>query len=301
MAITIQKVHIIDGNNWFTRNYFTGMDNLSESVNRLSRFCGMHKGRIMFAFDTTKSERRLALYPQYKAGRKSSLTEEEYEAFKCLMERFRLLVKAMGFAVYCGHGYEADDYISVLSRSLKSYKVYIYSTDKDFLQLVRPNVTVVMSKSDGDHNITPDNFTEEVGVGQEYFIDYKSIIGDKSDNISGIEGIGEVTAVKYIDMYGSYDEILQNLKQKMLAEKKKDKPNKTEMKFIDGEQSFRLAKELVDLSINYKDLKLRDLIKSGVKGLHCDMSACLEILSDGYAEGSYDVVEGICRSKKLLS
>ena len=127
------------------------------------------------------------------------------------------------------------------------------------------------------------------------------MIGDKSDNIPGIEGIGEVTAKKYIDEYGHYETILEELRPKLMAKLKKDQPNKTELKLLGGEENFNIAKELIDMSINYKDLKLRDLIKSGVKGLHCDMSACLEILSDGYAEGSYDVVEGICRSKKLLS
>ena len=294
------KVHIIDGNNWFTRHYFTGMDNMTECVTRLSSFCGLHKGRLIFVFDTTKSERRLAIYPEYKAGRKSSMTEEEYARFKALMEQFRFLVKAMGFTVYCGHGYEADDYVSVLAKCLKAYDVYVYSTDKDFLQLVKPNVTIVMTKTDGEHKVTPENFIDEVGVGQEYFIDFKSMIGDKSDNISGIDGIGEVTAIKYIDLYGSYEEILKNLKQKLLAEKKKDKPNKTEMKFIDGEASFNLAKELVDLSVNYKDLRLRELIKAGVKGLKCDIEKCLEILSDNHAESSFDVVEAVCRSRKML-
>lgn len=293
------KVHILDGNNWFTRHYFTGMDNMTECVGRLTNFCGLHKGRLIFVFDTTKSERRLALYPQYKAGRKSSMTEDEYLRFKALMEQFRLLVKAMGFTVYCGHGYEADDYVSVLSRCLKAYSVYIHSTDKDFLQLVKPNVTVVMSKSDGEHRVTPENFIEEVGVGQEYFIDFKSMIGDKSDNIPGIEGVGEMTAIKYIDQYGSYDQIVEAIKQKQLEKLKKNQPNKTDMNFVDGQESFKLAKELVDLSVNYKDLKLRDLIKAGVKGLKCDLEKCLEILSENNAESSYDLIEALCESRKL--
>ena len=191
-------VHIIDGNNWFTKHYFTGMDNMTECVLRWRQFVSRHKGRIIFAFDTTKSERRLAIYPEYKAGRKTSLTPEQYEAFTKLMGDFRKLVKAMGYTVMCGRGYEADDYVSVISRMLKAYNVRIYSTDHDFLQLVNDNVSVVWSKPEGEIVINPETFIENVGVGQEYFMDYKCMIGDKSDNIPGIEGIGEVTAKKFI-------------------------------------------------------------------------------------------------------
>ena len=291
-------VHIIDGNNWFTKHYFTGMDNMTDVVIRWQQFSSRHKGRIIFAFDTTKSARRLAIYPEYKAGRKTSLTPEQYEAFKNLMGAFRKLVKSMGYTVLCGHGYEADDYIAVISRMLKAYNVRIYSTDHDYLQLVNEHISVIWNKPDGEVVITPDSFEENVGVGQEYFMDYKCMIGDKSDNIPGIDGIGEVTAKKYIDEYGHYNDILEALRPKLDAPKKKDQPNKTELKLINGENGFNIAKELIDMSINYKDLVLRDHIRNAVKETSYDRESCLEILSDNDAETSFDIVSEICQKSK---
>lgn len=291
-------VHIIDGNNWFTKHYFTGMDNMTDVVARWIRFCNGHKGRIIFAFDTTKSARRLQIYPEYKAGRKTSLTPEQYEAFTKLMGDFRKLVKSMGYTVLCGHGYEADDYVAVTSRMLKAYDVRIYSTDHDFLQLVNSYISVIWSKPEGEIKITPDSFEENVGVGQEYFMDYKCMIGDKSDNIPGIEGIGEVTAKKYIDEYGHYNEILEALRPKLDAPKKKDQPNKTELKLINGENGFNIAKELIDMSINYKDLVLRDLIKKAVKETAYHGEACLEILSENDAESSFSLVKELCKTRR---
>lgn len=294
----IQKVHIIDGNNFFTKHYFTGMDNMSECVSRLSQFCNRYKGRIMWAFDTTKSQRRLSLYPEYKAGRKTSLTPEQYEQFKNLMGEFRCLIKAMGYTEFDGKGYEADDYISVVSKMLKSYKVYIHSTDHDFLQLVSDNVSIVWNKNDGEHIIIPDNFVEEVGVGMEYFMDYKCMIGDKSDNIPGIDGVGEVTAKKYIDLYGHYKDIVEALKPKLAETKKAKQPTKTELKILNGVETMRIARELVDLSINYKDLVLRDLVKKCVKESVCDKEKILEILTNGDAETSFDIIKALCKNQK---
>lgn len=287
-------VHIIDGNNWFTKHYFTGMDNMTECVLRWRRFCSTHRGRKIFAFDTTKSARRLQIYPEYKAGRKTSLTPEQYEAFTKLMGDFRKLVKAMGYTVMCGHGYEADDYVAVISRMLKAYDVRIYSTDHDFLQLVNDHITIVWSKPEGEIKITPETFEENVGIGQEYFMDYKCMIGDKSDNIPGIEGIGEVTAKKYIDEYGHYETILEELRPKLMAKLKKDQPNKTELKLLGGEEGFKIAKELIDMSINYPDLVLRDLVRKAVKENVYDEKQCLEILSENEAETSFDIIEDLC-------
>lgn len=294
----VAKVHIIDGNNFFTKHYFTGMDNMTECADRLIGFSNRYKGKIMWAFDTTKSARRLALYPEYKAGRKSSLTEEEYEEFKNLMGNFRELVGAMGYTVFAGKGYEADDYIAVVSKMLKAYKVFIHSTDHDFLQLVSDNVSIVWNKSDGEHIITPYNFVEEVGVGMEYFIDYKCMIGDKSDNIPGIEGVGDVTAKKYIDLYGHYNDIVEGLKPKLAETKKCKQPSKTELKILNGVETMRIARELVDLSIDYKDLVLRDLVKQTVKNTKQDEKKVLEILSNCNAETSFDMLSTLCKSKQ---
>lgn len=294
----VTKIHLIDGNNFFTRHYFTGMDNMSECVNRLIQFCSKNKGRMMWAFDTTKSQRRLAIYPEYKAGRKTSLTPEQYEEFKKLLENFRLLITSMGYTVFEGKGYEADDYIAVVSKMLKQYKVYIHSTDKDFLQLVNGYISVICNKTDGEHIINQDNFTDEVGVGIEYFLDYKCMIGDKSDNIPGIDGVGHVTAKKYIDLYGHYEDIISALREKEKESVKSKRPTKTELKILDGISVMKTARELVDLSVDYKDLVLRDIIKTTVKNTKQDEKHALEILSNCDAETSFDMIQELCKQRQ---
>lgn len=294
----VAKIHLIDGNNFFSRHYFTGMDNMTECVTRLIQFCNKNKGRIMWAFDTTKSQRRLAIYPEYKAGRKTSLTPEQYEEFKKLLENFRKLITAMGYTVFEGKGYEADDYIAVVSKMLKQYKVYIHSTDKDFLQLVNPYISVICHKPDGDHIINQNNFAEEVGVGMEYFLDYKCMIGDKSDNIPGIDGIGHTTAKKYIDLYGHYEDIILALKEKENEKAKSKQPSKTERKILDSSDVMKTARELVDLSIDYKDLVLRDIVKATVKNAKQDEKQALEILSSCDAETSFDMIHALCKQKQ---
>ena len=102
---------------------------------RSYRYVEKTKGRFIVAFDTTKSERRLKLYPEYKAGRKTSLTPEEYEEFKKNLNAFIKILKNMNITVLEGNGYEADDYIAITTQMLKRFHVYIHSTDQDFFTI----------------------------------------------------------------------------------------------------------------------------------------------------------------------
>ncbi len=286
----MKQVHIVDGNNWFSRMYFTGSDNFSMLFSDYISLRQKYRGRHIFVFDTCKSERRLALYPEYKEGRKSSLTEEQSIEFKKLLNVFMNVLKFSGVSVLEGGGYEADDYISMLTQALKrSQNVLIHSTDADFLQLVSENVSVCKPYK-GEHTIINNsNFTEHTGVDKKFFIDYKSLIGDKSDNIPGIPGIGEKTAQKYINLYGSYKEIVAKLLNQ-------DKVSKTEMKFIDGEAEFNLAKSLVDLSIVLKDDILKNRIKNMIKSTSINMEELHKLLSDNHLESEYTTVKDICKT-----
>lgn len=295
-----EKMFIVDGNNWFTRNYFTEMKTMTECMNRLIKLVQKHKGKIVWAFDTSKSKRRLAIYPEYKAGRKTSLSDEEYKEFVSLLVSFRELVTSMGFSVVCGNDYEADDYISVLTLGFKKrFDVYIMSTDKDFLQLVDEHVFVINGKVDefgSEIIVKPDNFKDIVGVGKEFFLDYKCIIGDNSDNIKGIEGIGEKTALKYIDLYGHYSEIKNAINEKVESAKldKKVKVSKTELKFIEQENNFNLAMEICDLSIPQKDKEFREIVKDELSKRKGNKDKVKEILSMNNAKTQIDMAVALC-------
>lgn len=295
----MESVHILDGNNFFSRVFFAGGRNMTAIINAFIQIRRKNKGRFIVAFDTTKSERRLKLYPEYKAGRKTSLTPEEYEEFKKNLNAFIKILKNMNITVLEGNGYEADDYIAITTQMLKRFHVYIHSTDQDFLQLVNQRVSVVKPESNGEYTtITHDNFFEIVGVPPQFFVDFKAMVGDTSDNIPGIHGIGKGTATKYINEYGNYYDILDALKPKLNEKAKSKQPSKTEMKIIEGVKDFELAMQLVDLSLVYKDITLKNLVREKVENTKQDMNAVLEALSEIDSEDCFDVVQAVCRTFK---
>lgn len=293
----MEKAHIVDGNNFFSRVFFAGGRDLTSVYNQYIQFRRKNKGKLIFTFDTTKSTRRLAIYPEYKAGRKSSLTEEEYEQFKKTLNAFINVLKNTRVTVLEGEGYEADDYIAILSKLLKRYHVHVHSTDKDFLQLVSDRVTIVKPHGDGTYLfITPENFQEVVGVYPDFYLDFKSMVGDPSDNIPGIKGIGETTAARFINMYGSYAEILLALRPKLNAMKKADQPSKTELKLLEGEPAFNLAKQLIDLTVPQYDNDLKILVSKKVTELNTDLEKVLEILTEIDSEDLFDTIKAACQT-----
>jgi len=295
----MESVHILDGNNFFSRVFFAGGRNMTAIINAFIQIRRKNKGRFIVAFDTTKSERRLKLYPEYKAGRKTSLTPEEYEEFKKNLNAFIKILKNMNITVLEGNGYEADDYIAITTQMLKRFHVYIHSTDQDFLQLVNQRVSVIKPESNGEYTtITHDNFFEIVGVPPQFFVDFKAMVGDTSDNIPGIHGIGKGTATKYINEYGNYSDIVDALKPKLNEKAKSKQPSKTEMKIIEGVKDFELAMQLVDLSLVYKDITLKNLVREKVENTKQDMNAVLEALSEIDSEDCFDVVQAVCRTFK---
>jgi len=295
----MESVHILDGNNFFSRVFFAGGRNMTAIINAFIQIRRKNKGRFIVAFDTTKSERRLKLYPEYKAGRKTSLTPEEYEEFKKNLNAFIKILKNMNITVLEGNGYEADDYIAITTQMLKRFHVYIHSTDQDFLQLVNQRVSVIKPESNGEYTtITHDNFFEIVGVPPQFFVDFKAMVGDTSDNIPGIHGIGKGTATKYINEYGNYYDILDALKPKLNEKAKSKQPSKTEMKIIEGVKDFELAMQLVDLSVVYKDITLKNLVREKVENTKQDMNAVLEALTEIDSEDCFDVVQAVCRTFK---
>ena len=268
-------------------------------INAFIQIRRKNKGRFIVAFDTTKSERRLKLYPEYKAGRKTSITPEEYEEFKQNLNAFIKILKNMNITVLEGNGYEADDYIAITTQMLKRFHVYIHSTDQDFLQLVNQRVSVVKPESNGEYTtITHDNFFEIVGVPPQFFVDFKAMVCDTSDNIPGIHGIGKGTATKYINEYGNYYDIVDALKPKLNEKAKSKQPSKTEMKIIEGVKDFELAMQLVDLSVVYKDITLKNLVREKVENTKQDMNAVLEALTEIDSEDCFDVVQAVCRTFK---
>ena len=234
----MKKVILIDGNNLMFRSYYatayTGnlMKNskgfytnaLYGFVNMINKIIEEEKPVYMaVAFDVGKNFRK-EMYTEYKDGR--SATPEE---LKMQMPIARKILTAMGIKYYEMEGYEADDIIGTLSyRALvdPEYDALIVSSDKDLLQLINEQVEVKLLKSKDFIRYNLNKFREEYGFDPIRIIDLKALMGDASDNIPGVKGIGEKTAIKLIqeydtieNLYEHIDEIKGKLQEKLLVDK----------------------------------------------------------------------------------
>jgi len=165
---------------------------------------------IAAAFDRKAPTFRHVEYKDYKAGRKK-MPDELRDQFPLVKE----LLNLMAIDIFEIDGYEADDIIGSLAKYAEknNIEVYIVTGDKDALQLASKNINVVITKK-GVSEVAiynEQNFIEDFGVTPTQFIDVKGLMGDKSDNIPGVPGVGEKTAYKLIQTYGSIEEVLKNI------------------------------------------------------------------------------------------
>lgn len=257
------RIVIIDGKNYFTRMFHVALVQKKNImffvINNLIDYVNKHQknSKIVFVFDTCKSKRRLEIYPEYKAGRVSSLSPEDQKLQRTMLNDFMTLLKSSKFTVCTGYDYEADDYIAKLTQLLqKTNFITINSMDEDFLQLVNNKVEVFLPTK--QLTITNDIINDYLGIDKQFFMDYKCIKGDKSDNIPGIKGIGEKTIVKYIKEFGSYAEILEGIKNKK-------KLTKTDQKFLNGVEDVKLYKKVIDMKHCFEDDNLKKITIKQVK------------------------------------
>jgi DNA polymerase I len=245
--------------------------------------------RLIFFFDTCRSDMKMKLYPEYKANRKNKLDEKEYERFKNILNEIIALMKSSGLIVIDGDGYEADDYIAAITKMLQtSYKIVIVSTDKDLCLLLNENARIYDPIK--QISITDENFKNIMGIELKYYIDYKCMVGDTSDNITGIEGIGEITAKKLINEYGNFYAIATALT-------KKEKRLKKEDKLLQSIDIFERNKQLMDLSFFFTEENIKKLIKEKSRQISLDKDKLLDILARNEATEFMNDVVGLCLVK----
>ncbi len=167
---------------------------------------------VAVAWDKPKTNirRRLALYPEYKAGRKPA-PPDFYEQIPVLHE----LLAAFGWPLYELDDYEADDIMGSLAVQARAQGIetMLITSDLDMLQLVNGSVHVYALKT-GFSNIelySPKTFEAKYGIDVKQFVDYKSLVGDSSDNIPGVAGVGPVAARKLLNEYKTLDGIYENI------------------------------------------------------------------------------------------
>ncbi|GKU25502.1 DNA polymerase [Clostridium folliculivorans] len=167
---------------------------------------------IVSTFDRKAPTFRHVEYQDYKAGRKK-MPPELAAQFPIVKEMLNLF----SISIYEMDGYEADDLIGSLAKFAEEngIEVYIVTGDKDALQLASDNINVVITKKGITEReiYTRARMVEEMGVTPTQFIDVKGLMGDQSDNIPGVPGIGEKTAFKLIQTYGSVESVLEHVEE----------------------------------------------------------------------------------------
>lgn len=245
---------LIDGNSIMYRAFFA-MPPLTNSsglhTNAIYGFTTMllklldeyKPSHVLVAFDAGKVNFRHESFTEYKAGRQKTPSELS-EQFPIVKE----LITAFGIAQYEHNGFEADDIIGTLTKlaDQKQIETVVVSGDKDMLQLASNVVTIAVTrKGVTDVDLyTPDAIFEKYQLTPAQIIDLKGLMGDTSDNIPGVPGVGEKTAIKLLTQFPSVEEVLANID----SQKGKLKENLTQ-----HAESAMLSKQLATI---YRDISL---------------------------------------------
>lgn len=162
--------------------------------------------RMIVIFDAKGPTFRNEMYSEYKANRPPMPDDLRYQ-----IEPLHKIIKAMGLPLIAIEGVEADDVIGTIAdeQSKKGNDVLISTGDKDMAQLVNPHVTLINTMT--NTVMDPDGVVGKFGIPPELIIDYLALMGDKVDNIPGVPGVGEKTAVALIQGLGSIKSIYENL------------------------------------------------------------------------------------------
>ena len=216
------KVLLLDGHSLAYRAFYALPPELRTTsgtpTNAVYGFTGMlikaiqtYKTRhLVAAFDKGVPASRLEIRPEYKAQRTSAPDE-----FRQQVGLIHEVLSTLNVKIFEQPGVEADDLIAILAQNLarQGADVVILTADRDFFQIVGPNITLMMNKRGISETVVYDEAAvrERYGFGPERYLDYAALRGDPSDNIEGVAGIGEKTAAKLIQTYGTLEEVLAHL------------------------------------------------------------------------------------------
>ena len=217
----MKKLLLVDGNSMLFRAYWaTAYGNRMSApdgtpTNAVFGFSNMlvkaletvRPDAILVAFDAGRHTFRHELYPAYKGTRQPAPDD--------LVPQFQLVrgfLDSFGIRWVEEPDIEADDLIGTMSKNTPEYQTFILSSDHDLLQLVDDETTVLLMKKGMTEieEMTPAHLKESMGIEPLQIIDMKGLMGDSSDNIPGVKGIGEKTAVKLLAQYGSVEGVLEH-------------------------------------------------------------------------------------------
>lgn len=167
----------------------------------LQSILSLHKkhpeASFIFCMDSKKKTWRHEFYPEYKGNRIQA--SDVREIVNSQIPVIKHVLRCFGFKIVSIRGMEADDLIGVLACGLKSrHEVIIFSNDKDFYQLLGDGIKIVRKVQGKQKTVKPDDILFEFGVGPEDWVKFRALMGDASDNIKPLAGVGPKTAVKML-------------------------------------------------------------------------------------------------------
>lgn len=255
LSIKENSVFMIDGTNLMHRHFYVNKDLATSdgiptgavygTIKTLMNFAKNYRPLQMFiCLDLHRKNFRNDLYAEYKNNRKP--TDPRLKEQFPLLEEF---CQAAGLPCIKKEDFEADDLIGSLCFHASDYNFYPYavSGDKDLFQLLAKNIEVIYVSNKGPVLFNEQKLTEKYdGLKPEQFLDLKALQGDASDNIPGVPGIGEKTAIKLLKSYGSLDSIYQHLSE-LKGKQKENLENFKDQAYLSKE----LATIQCDMDLDY--------------------------------------------------
>lgn len=270
----MKKLYLVDVSSMFFRAFYAirPLSNPSGMpVNALYGFLSMtvkllreiRPDYMAFCFDRSEDTFRKEIDPRYKANR-----TEMPEDLRPQIPYFRRLSEALGIPCLDAAGFEADDIIGTLTKLGREHglEVVIVSSDKDFAQLIKPYVSMYDTMKDVRYDESA--AVEKWGVEPRKMIDYLAIVGDSSDNVCGVAGIGPKGAQKLLAEYESLEDIYAHID---------DIKGATQKKLIEGKDEAFLSKKLVTivcdmkLGIQPEDLRLKPIHRDELAALLAEL------------------------------
>ena len=276
------KLLAIDGNSILNRSFY-GVKLLSAKngtyTNALVGFLNIllkmiHEitpDEIVVAFDLHAPTFRHKMYADYKGTRKGMPEELQQQ-----MPLAKKIITMLGYSVLELEGYEADDIVGTLSRLCcnSGNECVIASGDRDCLQLITDCVTVRLATTRESIHYTPERYREEYGINPIQLIDVKALMGDSSDNIPGVKGIGEKSAYSLVSKYGSLETIYEKLDELEVTPRVKKL-------LAEGKESAFMSKKLATIFLevpiprNLDDYQTKPVDNNGL----CSLFNSLEMYS----------------------
>lgn len=269
-----EKLLVIDGFNLLSRGYFaTAYNKTEDQLSKNSAGLYINGLRVFFQklFNLIDEYQTNHLVVAWDVKREDTERRQKYDFYKAsrgelalpLIQQYETLTRALdqlGINQLTIPPHEADDIIGSITKKWSNEvgkDCLIYSNDKDFLQVLNPHTSQIMVQKKIETRYTVDHFREEYGIEPRQWIDVKALLGDPGDNVPGVAGVGQKSALPLIQMYHSVENIYQLLPNLNAKFKRYIK------KLIDGEELARISKELVTINCDIDfdhSFSLNDLI-----------------------------------------